>query len=103
MLQRETGIIKYLTIHPKRRQEKTSHYEAYLVIKNLNITVNLVFILSASMKSSDMQWLEKHNRKVLGTTVCNLWVQTNLSSSKEKKITANFQDKTPRLTRLIRH
>lgn len=73
MLQKETLIITtYLTIHPKRRQEKTSQYKAYLVIKNFNIIVNLVFILSASIKSSDMQWLEKHNRKALGTTVCNL-------------------------------
>lgn len=71
MLQRETLIIKYLTTHHKRRQDRRK-YKPYLVIKNLDIIVNLVFILFVSVKSSDMQWLQKCNRKALGTVVRNL-------------------------------
>lgn len=45
---------------------------------------------------------KKQNGETQKSFVHNLWVWTNLSCSKEKKITVNIQDKTCRFTKLTR-
>lgn len=59
----------------KKTGKKASQHKANLIIKFLNIKVSLIFILSAYVKSSEMQQLENRmekHRKALGTVAHNL-------------------------------
>lgn len=73
MLKKKNRItIKYFIIHPKKYPgKKASQHKANLVIKFVNIRVNLIL----NVKSSEMQGLENRmekHRKALGTFAHNL-------------------------------
>lgn len=103
MLQQETLIIIYLTTHHKRRQDRRSQYKAYLVIKNLDIIVNLVYILFASTKKDQMcNGYRNATEKLWGLLFVTFRFRQVYLPPKRKNA-VNFQDKAPRLRQLIRH